>query len=192
MQIDAKVKYKELEKVINALTDDIAVKVGILAKDGNEEVSKNLDMAGLGAVHEFGCQIPVTDKMRGFFRHHFGINLRKDTTHIVIPSRSFLQKPLEKSKKFMKNIKSAIGDAEDVLYYIQKTGDIESLAIVIGGSAVDLIQEAFDTSCWGEWEPDKELTVSNKIKKEEQRETAKPLINTGYLRSKINYEVEKR
>lgn len=185
MQIDAKVKYKELEKVIEALTKDITVKVGILAKDGSQEVSNNLDLAGLGAVHEFGAQIKVTDKMRGFFWHNFGIHLKKTTTHIVIPSRSFLQKPLEKSKKFMNKIKNSIGDAEDVLYYAKKTGDLESIAIVIGASAVDLIQEAFDTSCWGEWKPNKELTIENKG-------SALPLVNTGYLKSKISYEVEKK
>lgn len=185
MQIDAKVDYKDLKQIINAFSDEYSVKVGLLAnKGGNEEVSNNIDMAGLGAVHEFGAKIPVTDKMRAFFRYKFGINLKKTTTHIVIPSRSFLQMPLEKKNKLLTRVKEQIGDAEDVLYYIQKTGDIESIALIVGASAVDVINEAFATSGWGEWEPDKELTINNKG-------SALPLVDKGYLRSKITYEVEK-
>jgi phage gpG-like protein len=185
MQIDAKVDYKDLKQIIKAFSDEYSVKVGLLAdKGGNEEVSNNLDLAGLGAVHEFGAQIPVTDKMRGFFRYKFGINLKKSTTHIVIPSRSFLQMPLEKKNKFLKKVKENIGDADDVLYYIKKTGDVESIALVVGASAVDVIQEAFDTSGWGEWEANKEVTISNKG-------SALPLVDKGYLRSKITYEIEK-
>lgn len=185
MQIDSKVNYGQLENIIKAFSDDFSVKVGLLAdKGGNEEVSNNLDIAGLGAVHEFGAKIPVTDKMRGFFRYKFGINLKKSTTHIVIPSRSFLQMPLEKKNKLMKKVEQQIGDADDVLYYIGKTGDVESIAIIVGASAVDTIQEAFDTSGWGEWKPDKELTINNKG-------SAMPLVDKGYLRSKITYKVEK-
>jgi hypothetical protein len=44
----------------------------------------------LATVHEYGCSIAVTPKMRGWFRANYGINLK--TSQIVIPERSFLRK----------------------------------------------------------------------------------------------------
>lgn len=184
MQINAKVKYGKFENIIQALAKEHTVKIGLLAeKGGSDEISDNLDLAGLGAVHEFGCQIPVTDKMRGYFFHHFGINLKKSTTHIIIPSRSFLQMPLERRQDLMKKFKSHVGDNEDVLYYIEKTGDSQSLAILLGTAGVKQIMEAFETGGWGEWEPNSGITSS-------QKGSALPLVDTGNLKQHITYEVE--
>ena len=72
------------------------VKVGVLesapmhkgkTEDGETEV---VEMATIAAVHEFGANINVTDKMRKFL-HVIGIHLRKETNTIVIPQRSFLR-----------------------------------------------------------------------------------------------------
>lgn len=185
MQINAKVKYGKLENIIKALSKEITVKVGLLTdKGGSDSVSDNLDIAGLGAIQEFGCQIPVTDKMRGFFFHNFGVRLKASTTHIIIPSRSFLQMPLERRQDVMKKFKASIGDGDDALYYIEKTGDIESIGIVLGSAAVEQIHEAFNTSGWGQWEPNNELTAEGKG-------SAMPLVNTGNLKQHITFEVEK-
>ena len=185
MQIKAKVKYGNFKNVIDALSKEITVKVGLLAeKGGSDTISENLDMAGLGAVHEFGCQIPVTDKMRGFFFHNFGVRLKASTTHIIIPSRSFLQMPLERRQDVMRKVKAHIGDAEDVLYYIEKTGDLESVGKIIGVAAVEQILEAFETSGWGQWEPNNELTIQGKG-------SSLPLVKDGDLKRTITYEVEK-
>lgn len=48
------------------------------------------DNAWLAGIHEFGVDIPVTSKMRAFL-HSQGLHLRKETTHIKIPERSFLR-----------------------------------------------------------------------------------------------------
>jgi len=40
--------------------------------------------------HEYGADILVTDKMRGFLAAS-GLHLKKDTTHIVIPRRAFMR-----------------------------------------------------------------------------------------------------
>ena len=187
MQINAKVKYGKLENIIKAFSDDFAVKVGLLQKDGsNEEISENLDIAGLGAVHEFGAKIPVTNKMRAFFRWKFKINLKKSTTHIIIPPRSFIQMPLSKTAKFKSKIKQHLGDEDDVLYYVEETGDVESIAILVGASALEVIQEAFETGGWGEWTPNSQVTINNKG-------SAMPLIDKGIiLKNRINYEVIKK
>ena len=44
----------------------------------------------IAAVHEFGCTIQVTPKMRAYF-HYQGIHLKSSTQFIVIPPRPFLR-----------------------------------------------------------------------------------------------------
>lgn len=44
----------------------------------------------LYGIHEYGCVIPVTPKMRAYL-HYQGVHLKADTTMIVIPERSFLR-----------------------------------------------------------------------------------------------------
>ena len=44
----------------------------------------------IAAVHEFGCTIGVTPKMRAYL-HHQGVHLRASTQYIVIPPRPFLR-----------------------------------------------------------------------------------------------------
>ena len=44
----------------------------------------------IAAVHEFGCTIGVTPKMRAYL-HHQGIHLRASTQYIHIPARPFLR-----------------------------------------------------------------------------------------------------
>lgn len=48
------------------------------------------DHAWLASIHEYGCNIPVTDKMRAFL-HSKGLHLKKSTKYICIPERSFLR-----------------------------------------------------------------------------------------------------
>lgn len=52
----------------------------------------------LAGIHEYGCDIPVTDKMRGWLGAH-GLHLSKNTTHIHIPERSFLRAGYDKEGK---------------------------------------------------------------------------------------------
>lgn len=46
--------------------------------------------AWLAGIHEYGCRIKVTEKMRAFL-HGQGLHLNPNTTEIVIPERSFLR-----------------------------------------------------------------------------------------------------
>lgn len=185
MQFEAKIDYKNLKDIAKALTRNFKIKVGLLAeKGGSDTISDNLDLAGLGAIQEFGCEIPVTEKMRGYLAANLGLHLKKSTTHIIIPSRSFLQMPLEKQNELKKRLVKKIGSKEDILYYIKKTNDLESVAILLGASAVELIQEAFDTGGFGEWKPNNQLTVKGKG-------SNMPLVDTGNLRQHITFEVER-
>lgn len=44
----------------------------------------------IAAVHEYGCTIRVTDKMRGYL-HSQGLHLKQSTQFIRIPERSYLR-----------------------------------------------------------------------------------------------------
>ena len=46
--------------------------------------------AWLAGIHEYGCNIEVTPKMRAYL-HRQGLHLKGSTTHIKIPERSFLR-----------------------------------------------------------------------------------------------------
>lgn len=56
------------------------------------------DEANIAAVHEFGCTIHVTPKMRAYL-HYQGIHLKASTQYIHIPARPFLR-PVLLGKEF--------------------------------------------------------------------------------------------
>ena len=186
MEIKAHVDYKKLKNAIKAMSEEWNVKVGLLSgKGGEEQISEDLDLAGLGAIHEFGATINVTDKMRAFFRHQFKINLKKTTTTIVIPARSFLELPIAtQTKKLRKYLLESFDDLETVEYWIAEKGDLMTVAVMLGAAGVRLVNEAFETSGWGNWAPNSPLTIA-------QKGSAMPLVDTGKLRQSITYEVQK-
>ena len=177
----AKIITGKMKKIAKALSKHYTVKIGLLASQ-NEQVSDNLDLAGLGAVQEYGAKIHVTEKMRNFFRWKFGINLKKSTTEIVIPARSWLYEPL-KDSSLRKAIYDYIGDVETFEQYADK--DImKEVANVIGNIGLLQIQKAFSNGgINGDWQANSPITVA-------QKGSAMPLVDTGYLRSRVTYEVE--
>lgn len=74
------------------LVDDDKVFVGLLR---TAKGKGGQPLVNIGRVHEEGCLIPVTQKMRGWFLYNFGVKLRPETTHIRIPARPFLKPVLE-------------------------------------------------------------------------------------------------
>ena len=72
-------KLTEMKTQLEGMKDR-SVKVGALQGDH----------AWLAGIHEYGCNIPVTPKMRAFL-HHQGLHLKPSTTVIKIPERSFLR-----------------------------------------------------------------------------------------------------
>lgn len=179
----SRVKYGKLSDVIQKLDKRRSIKVGILKPKGSEPVSEDLDMAGLGAVHEFGTTINVTPKMRAFL-HYIGVHLRKDTTQVEIPSRSFLRKALltAEGKKALQvwNVE----EKQALMDYLNKdTVSADALANTIGAKGLERVNDAFQTEGFGEWTPDSQITINRKG-------SAKPLIDTGALEGAISYEVK--
>ena len=178
-----KVLTGKLKDIAKMLAKNYSVKIGLLAdQGGSDSVSNNLDLAGLGAVMEYGAQIKVTDKMRNFLRYEFGVNLKKTTQYINIPARSWLYEPI-KSPEFRKLILEYVGDKELFENYADKA-DMKKLANLIGEAGLMQIQKAFDNGgINGEWAANSPVTIK-------QKGSSKPLIDTGYLRHRITFEVE--
>lgn len=178
-----KILTNKMKKIAKSLAKHYTVKIGLLAnKGGSQQVSKNLDLAGLGAVQEYGAKITVTDKMRAYFRHEFGINLKKSTTEIEIPARSWLYAPI-KDDSFKKLVFEYIGDEDLFMEYADKDV-MKELADFIGEAALTQIFRAFDNGgINGEWAANSPLTIANK-------HSSQALIDTGDFRRHITFEVE--
>lgn len=85
---------KALTQLMKDIDQKYSIKVGIIGENGQKkQEGSTLTNAELGAIHEFGCTIKVTEKMRAYL-HYNGLHLKPDTETIVIPTRSFLRMPL--------------------------------------------------------------------------------------------------
>lgn len=132
------------------------------------------DHSWLASIHEYGCNIRVTDKMRAFL-HSKGIHLKKSTTVIKIPERSFLRsghdtyidEVMEKSDKL---ISLVIGGQMSEEQLFKAVG--EMLATKIKTYARDLTSP-----------PNSEFTI-------EEKGSSNPLVDTGNMIEGISYEVE--
>lgn len=105
------------------------VRVGIVGKSD----SKLLTYA---AVNEYGANIKITAKTRRFL-HWIGIHVKNETTHIVIPERSYIRSTFDNKKVFeklrkkiqplLKSVLNGGNDAIDILDFIglQLTSDVK-------------------------------------------------------------------
>lgn len=130
--------------------------------------------AWLAGIHEYGCKIPVTDKMRAYL-HGIGIHLKKSTTVITIPERSFIRAGHDEYAS------GVLSDAEAVLpdviagtmsedAYCRMVGEL--MASKIKKYAIDLKDP-----------PNSGWTV-------QQKGSSNPLIDTGDMVGGITYEVD--
>lgn len=184
-KVESKINYAGLKKVVQEMSKQYSVKVGLIAgQGGDEEISKDMDIAGIGAVQEYGAKIPVTDKLRNFFRYKFGVNLKKTTQFIEIPARSFLYAPImDDTKGLRARIRKEID--KDGIEYVLEYKDFEFLAETIARAGYYQVMEAFENGgINGEWKPNSPITI-------EQKGSSKPLVNFGNLSGSISYKIEK-
>jgi phage gpG-like protein len=142
------------------------VKVGYL-ESGGEYPGSGLPMAGVAAVHEWGCDIKVTDAMRGYL-HAIGIHLKNTTGTVHIPERSFMRSWADENTN---KIESAIAKLVDGITQGQLTS-YDALS-KLGAGAQGGIQAKFRDN---DWTP---------LKFRE----GTPLVHTGQLRSGIHFQV---
>lgn len=131
--------------------------------------------AWLAAIHEYGCRIQVTPKMRAFL-HRKGLHLKKTTTEIVIPERSFLRSGFDEHKDSV--IRTTEGVLPDVLL---GTLSVEQYGVLVGLQLATAIKEY---AVLLRDPPNHPFT-------KEQKHSSNPLVDTGDMINSITYEVEK-
>ena len=94
---------------------DDAKSVFIGVKKGVKRKKDGKDIAEIATVHEFGCTIPVTHKMRAYFRYE-GINLKASTQYIYIPPRPFLR-PVLNSQDFRAKVAEIYIEALERMFH---------------------------------------------------------------------------
>ncbi len=185
-----RINFKALDEWMKALDRKISIKVGIIGDiAGQKHPDSDLTNAELGAIHEFGCTITVTEKMRKYL-HSQGLHLKKDTTTVVIPTRSFLRMPLMSSEG-KKELRKVV--EEQLKSEIKATDLSNEIANKILDDTVHLLAEtaylrvlqAFETGGFGKWAPISEFTAQRRYNAGNP-----PLTDTGDLRRSISYEIK--
>jgi len=195
-QINKKNKQtiKALVNLMKDLDQKYSIKVGIIGEDASEKhIGTGLTNAELGAIHEFGATIQVTDKMRNYLHYH-GIHLKSDTNSVVIPTRSFLRMPLL-SPEFKEYLMQKIGLTDDrelnldiAILKMQKEPKImEKIANWVGAEALYRVQMAFTTSGFGKWAQISQYTAKHR----KGSSSNPPLDDTGELKDSITVEVKR-
>ena len=158
-----------LDEVIKNLEEleKYYVVIGVTSKAGGKLIM-------IANVHEYGCDIPVTDKMRGFFAYNFDVHLKKDTRVIKIPERSFIRSGFDKYHQEFADYQALLmavvnGDISAKEFY---TSIGHKGAVTIQNFLVDEVKSPANSG----------LTIRNK-------KSSNPLVDEGRLAGAIDYEV---
>lgn len=190
---------KKILKALNTLMDNLNQKVSITVGIQGEQASQihpnsDLTNAQLGAIHEFGATINVTDKMRAYL-HHIGIHLKKDTTTITIPARSFLRDTFftgdakERLMDFAGLSDNEEFNKEFMEYKLVNDPDFFlKLCKAIGAKGLEMVQDSFRAGGYPtKWAPISEITRKNR-----KGDAGNPPLNdTGELMDSITVEVKR-
>lgn len=130
--------------------------------------------AWLAGIHEYGCKIRVTPKMRAYLRSR-GLHLKESTTEITIPERSFLRAGFDKHhtgvmKRAERTLPDVLSGALSAEQYCEAVGLL--LASRIKDYARDLDKPA------------------NHPFTAEQKGSDNPLEDTGSMIESISFEVK--
>ena len=156
--------FPKMEKSIEALNGK-KVDVGVL--DGGEN-------AWLAAIHEYGCKIPVTPKMRAYL-HRRGLHLKSTTNFITIPERSFLRSGFdEHNKEVLKKVEQTMPDVLIGTMSVEKYCEI--IGLLLSNKIKDYARNLKKP-------PNHPFTV-------EQKGSSNPLVDTGTMIESISYEVK--
>ncbi len=156
-------KLPKMTKSIEALSGK-SVKVGAL--EGNN--------AWLAGIHEYGCNIPVTPKMRAFL-HANGLHLSPNTKVIKIPERSFLRNGHDENQdRIIEQTERALGQ------------------VLIGQMSVDDMLDLYGqqmATAIKRYARDLKLPPNHPYTKE-QKGSSNPLVDTGNMIESITWKKE--
>lgn len=132
------------------------------------------EQAWLAGIHEYGCKIKVTDKMRAYL-HSQGLHLKDSTEYITIPERAFLRNGYDLNRG------KVAGDAENAMpAVLDGSMDTDSFLKMVGlilSSSIKDYATSLDS-------PPNHPFTSN------QKGSSNPLVDTGDMINSITYEVE--
>lgn len=130
--------------------------------------------AWLAAIHEYGCTIKVTPKMRAYL-HHKGLHLKKETETIVIPERSFLRAGYDKNRKKVLDRTEAL--LEDVIGgTMSEEQFLKTVGILLSSEIKDYARDL--------------SSPRNHPFTQAQKGSSNPLVDTGGMIEGITYKVE--
>lgn len=158
----------------NKIPELIEKLTGIKNRTIEAGILEDGEQAMIAHVHEYGVDIGVTPRMRAYL-HHIGIHLRKDTTHIHIPERSFIRSGWDQNRA---DIESKI---EDLMGNVINFGvDAELFLEMIG---LDIESKLKNQLREVSGPPLSDVTI-------ERKGSSNPLVDTGSLQSSISYRVK--
>lgn len=157
-------EFPRMERALQQL-DGKKVSVGVLGGGEN---------AWLASIHEYGCRIEVTPKMRKYLAAT-GLHLKKTTTHITIPERAFLRNGYDEHKNDV--INSAERVLGDVIGGTMSTDQFFELIGLLMKSKIQDYARDLDSP------PNHPYTVDRKG-------SGNPLVDSGDMIGAISYRVE--
>lgn len=132
------------------------------------------EQAWLAGIHEYGCRIKVTDKMRAYL-HRQGLHLKKSTEYITIPERAFLRNGYDLGRD------KVVDDAEKALpAALDGSMDTDSFLEMVGTILSSCIKD-YATSL---------NSPPNHPFTSDRKGSSNPLVDTGDMIDSITYEVE--
>lgn len=166
MGVSYKTKINKLPKISRTIE--------ALGKKSIEIGAIQGEHAWLAGIHEYGCDIEVTPKMRAFL-HYQGLHLKDSTTHIKIPERSFLRASHDTNgEAVLKQSERALGQV------VVGNMSLEQYMDMVGRDYVTMIKDyivELDSP------PNHPFTT-------EQKGSSNPLVDTGNLVESISYRVK--
>lgn len=132
------------------------------------------EQAWLAGIHEYGCRIKVTDKMRAYL-HRQGLHLKKSTEYVTIPERAFLRNGYDLNRD------GIVDSAENILpAVLDGSMDTDGFLEMVGMALSSCIKD-YATSL--DSPPNHPFTSG-------QKGSNNPLVDTGDMIDSITYEVE--
>ena len=161
---DGHERLKEMASVSRQLQGR-NIRVGVLEEG---------EIGMIAYVHEYGWDITVTDKMRAYL-HYIGIHLKKETTVIRIPERSFIRAGFDAREADWRS------KVDDIIQGCYDGGiPVDTALDMLGLDLAGQIQEfARDLSS----PPNSSATVKLKG-------SSNPLVDTGRMIGAIKHEVD--
>lgn len=132
------------------------------------------EQAWLAGIHEYGCRIKVTDKMRAYL-HRQGLHLKASTEHITIPERAFLRNGYDQGKK------EVVDMAESIMCDVM-SGHMPA-EMFLGRVGEWMAGHIKDYATALDSPPNHPFTA-------DQKGSSNPLVDTGGMIGSITYEVQ--